>query len=150
MKQVPIKKINNPGYPTMEQVDRFSKVSAVTKIAAVTALAATMSLATACGDNTSGVRTGSGSFNGLANGWKNVNPMQTEETWDIAGDVVIQTDPTETTEEIWMGEETVETEPTEEILEGEETVETTDDSYVLDGDVVCITESTTEETWPER
>ena len=50
MKQSPIKNNVNPGYPTLEQVKHFSKVSAVTKIAAVTALAATMSLATGCGD----------------------------------------------------------------------------------------------------
>lgn len=143
MKQVPIKKINNPGYPTLDQVNRFSKVSSVTKVAAVTALAATMSLATACGDNTSGVKSGSGSFKGMANGWKDVNPFQTEETWQIDGEIETQTEPPETTEEIWMGEETV---------------ETTDESYVLDGDVVCTTDSTTdgttedttEETWPER
>ena len=158
MKQVPIKKINNPGYPTLDQVGRFSKVSSVTKVAAVTALAATMSLATACGDNVSGVKSGSGSFKGMANGWKSVNPFQTEETWQIDGEIETQTEPPETTEEIWMGEETVETDPTEEIWMGEETVETTDESYVLDGDVICTTDSTTdgttedttEETWPER
>ena len=126
MKQTPIKKINNPGYPTLEQIRNFSKVSTVTKVAAVTALAATMSLATACGDNNSSGRS-SGSFQGLANGWKSVNPFQTEETWQLDGEIETQIEPPETTEEIWMGEETV---------------ETTDESYVLDGDVVCTTEST--------
>ncbi|MBR2750756.1 MAG: hypothetical protein IKD90_06470 [Clostridiales bacterium] len=132
MKQSPIKNNVNPGYPTLEQVKHFSKVSAVTKIAAVTALAATMSLATGCGDKTS---EGNGRTKGFLGGMANGLDFGGFETTEmvIDGDVVqITTEPTDETE-VLMGEETIETEPSDDcMIEGEIPCETCESDDTTD------------------
>lgn len=124
MKIEPTKKVTNPGYPTLDQVQKYSAKSSVTKIAAVTALATAMTLTCACGDDS---HSGKGHLSKtIAAGFKG-----TEETTEYVLDgEVACTNETDPTYEL-MGEEPLVTDYT---ISGDVAVMTDETDYDLDGE----------------
>ena len=134
MKKSPVRNINTPCYPTMEQLKKNPGKSPMTKIAAVTALTAVMALsATDCGEESSKHKMDGrlGVFGGMATesyqieGEIEIGGDTTVETsYDISGDIQIDggldtyvepTDETCTTDDDidYQGGETVEADPSE-------------------------------------
>ena len=144
MKKSPVRNINTPCYPTMEQLKKNPGKSPMTKIAAVTALTAVMALsATGCGEESSKHKMDGrrGVFGGMA-----TESYQIEGEIQIDGDMPNYTDPTTT---VLMGETETEATTTEDDweLSGEEAVDTdadyqtkatTENFDIQGGETVCV------------
>ena len=118
MKKNPVKKINTPTYPTLEQLKVGGPKHPISKIAAVTALTAAMALAAGCGEEN--VKRKAGSFLG-----KHID--ETEETYQLMGETDVETTP-------WELDGVAQADPTEDyVLSGDETVETTVDRLDIQG-----------------
>lgn len=134
MKKSPVRNINTPCYPTMEQLKKNPGKSPMTKIAAVTALTAVMALsATGCGEESSKHKMDGrlGVFGGMATESYQIEgeieiggDTTVESSYDISGDIQIDggmdtyvepTDETCTTDDDidYQGGETVEADPSE-------------------------------------
>ncbi len=118
MKKNPVKNINAPTYPTLEQLKVGGPKHPISKIAAVTALTAAMALAAGCGEEN--VKRKAGSFLG-----KHID--ETEETYQLMGETDVETTP-------WELDGVAQPDPTEDIeLGGDDTVETTVDRLDIQG-----------------
>ncbi len=134
MKKSPVRNINTPCYPTMEQLKKNPSKSPMTKIAAVTALTAVMALsATGCGEETTKHKMDGrlGVFGGMATETYEIEgeieiggDTTVDTTYDLSGDIQIDggmdtyvepTDETCTTDDDidYQGGETVEADPSE-------------------------------------
>lgn len=131
MKKNPVKNINTPTYPTLEQLKVGGPKHPISKVAAVTALTAAMALAAGCGEEN--VKRKAKSFLG-----KHID--ETEETYQLMGDTTVETTPWELD-----GVETCD--PTDDyVLSGEVAVETTDDELDIQGGEAVYTEKFSEVT----
>ena len=118
MKKNPVKNINTPTYPTLEQLKVGGPKHPISKIAAVTALTAAMALAAGCGEEN--VKRKAGSFLG-----KHID--ETEETYQLMGETDVETT-------AWELDRVAQADPTEDYeLGGDETVETTVDRLDIQG-----------------
>ncbi|MBP5417019.1 MAG: hypothetical protein J6Y58_05770 [Clostridiales bacterium] len=134
MKKSPVRNINTPCYPTMEQLKKNTCKSPMTKIAAVTALTAVMALsATGCGEEATKHKMDGrlGVFGGMATETYEIEgeieiggDTTVDTTYDLSGDIQIDggmdtyvepTDATCTTDDDidYQGGETVEADPSE-------------------------------------
>ena len=135
MKKNPVKNINAPTYPTLEQLKVGGPKHPISKIAAVTALTAAMALAAGCGEEN--VKRKAGSFLG-----KHID--ETEETYQLMGDTTTETTPWELDGETtpWELDGVAQADPTEDyVLSGGETVETTVDCLDIQGGEAVYTET---------
>ena len=115
-KKNPVKNINAPTYPTLEQLKVGGPKHPISKIAAVTALTAAMALAAGCGEEN--VKRKAGSFLG-----KHID--ETEETYQLMGDTTTETTPWELDGETtpWELDGVAQADPTEDyVLSGGESV----------------------------